>query len=293
MYRLLGHQWRGGARELLLGGDRFPETVRWRCGLYETCSSLQVSEPTNILLLQCLKLAPFHIWHVRGVSSRSSRPSGVQMRKVISPCRRNAPTSVKTIWPMTTSCCWTTGTRWRERARCFVYRSDSSLSFFTLHNSFSLRCTCGWALRPARWRSNSASRPARWVRGHTSSHFAFVFQRLPNSSSSSSSPGLHSAHALKGGRTAEEVEAGAKGKRAPLLHTLLPRLGRFQNSPRLDKRTSKSMLRRSLRIRWRRLRRTQLYLSSDSSPPRSALLNSLLTDPRPAQFYGSRGRFSL
>lgn len=50
-------------------------------------------------------------------------------------------------------------------------------------------------------------------------------------------PGLHPAHALQGRRTPQEAPTGAQGKRASLLHALLPRLGRFQNSPRIDTRT--------------------------------------------------------
>lgn len=38
-------------------------------------------------------------------------PSDVPMRRVISPFRKSAQTSVRTIWPTTTSCCWTTAKR--------------------------------------------------------------------------------------------------------------------------------------------------------------------------------------
>lgn len=40
-------------------------------------------------------------------------------------------------------------------------------NWFSLFVYFSLRCTCGLVLRPARWRSNLASKPARWVRNCT------------------------------------------------------------------------------------------------------------------------------
>ena len=49
-----------------------------------------------------------------------------------------------------------------------------------------------------------------------------------------SSPGLHPARALQGCRTTAEAPIGAEGKRAPLLHTLLPCLGSFQNSPLIN-----------------------------------------------------------
>lgn len=39
------------------------------------------------------------------------RPSGVPMRKAISLFRRSAQTSVRTIWPTTTSCYWTMAKR--------------------------------------------------------------------------------------------------------------------------------------------------------------------------------------
>lgn len=57
-----------------------------------------------------------------------------------------------------------------------------------------------------------------------------------------SAAGLHPAHALQGCRTPQETAAGAKGKRAPLLHTMLPRLGRFQNSPLLNPPALQKML---------------------------------------------------
>lgn len=104
----------------------------------------------------------------------------------------------------------------------------------------SLRCICGWAPRPARWRSNSASKPVRFVRF---CHPAGLSRFTPVSSRPVlSSAGLHPAHALERCRTPQETAAGAKGKRAPLLHTMLPRLGRFQNSPLLNPPALQKML---------------------------------------------------
>lgn len=56
----------------------------------------------------------------------------------------------------------------------------------------------------------------------------------PVSTSCLSSAGLYPAHALKRRRTPQKTAAGPKGKRAPLLHTMLPRLGGVQNSPLLN-----------------------------------------------------------
>lgn len=64
----------------------------------------------------------------------------------------------------------------------------------------------------------------------------------PVSTSCLSSAGLHPAHALKRRRTPQKTAAGPKGKRAPLFHTMLPRLGCFQNSPLLNQLARKKML---------------------------------------------------
>lgn len=57
-----------------------------------------------------------------------------------------------------------------------------------------------------------------------------------------SSAGLHPAHARKRRTTPQKTAAGAKGERAPLLHTMLPRLGCVQNSPLLNQVACKKML---------------------------------------------------
>lgn len=46
------------------------------------------------------------------------------MRKVTSLCRRNAPTSVRTTWLTTTSCCWITAKRWRGVERVWLLLSN-------------------------------------------------------------------------------------------------------------------------------------------------------------------------
>lgn len=61
----------------------------------------------------------------------------------------------------------------------------------------------------------------------------------PVSTSCLCSAGLHPAHALKRRRTPQKTAASPKGKRAPLLHTMLPRLGCFQKSPLLNQFTQK------------------------------------------------------
>lgn len=57
-----------------------------------------------------------------------------------------------------------------------------------------------------------------------------------------SSVGLHPAHALQRHRAPQKTAAGPKGKRAPLLHTMLPRLGCFQNTPLINQLARKKML---------------------------------------------------
>lgn len=109
-----GNKWGGGARELLLGGDWFSEAVRWRCRLHETCSTLQVSGRHLLGLFSSLCRSHPHFVNTLVFSplvSPAHAASGVPTRRVISLCQRNARTSVRTTWLMTTSCCWTTAKR--------------------------------------------------------------------------------------------------------------------------------------------------------------------------------------
>lgn len=162
------------------------------------------------------------------------------MRKAISLFRRSAQTSARTIWPMMTSCCWTMAKRyhWSERVReriCVDVITDKPFLPSGVHVG-------GLPDQPGGDQTQSQSLPGQCVFAVVVRHTAEFCCCTPVSTSYLSSTGLHPAHALKRRRTPQKTAAGPKGKWAPLLHTMLPRLGCFQNSSLLNQLARKKML---------------------------------------------------